>query len=259
MNKLLLVALFLFGTACVASAQDEQPMSTDAVHNVAADFASTSAANAAFTPVSMGMILNAPPKDRLLFQTSSRASMPLAAAVLPLETSTNISVADPAPAAPNPKFIYGSRDDYRWELGLGFAVVRFRSPVFFATAAGLNTWVAYYTNEWFAVEGSITAAFAPQIFDREHVKYLGYDIGPKIAWRQRKWEPWAHALFGGAHILPETGLDGRNGYEMEAGGGIDYRVNPRFSVRLETDWLRTGLMGQTENSAQAILGVIAHF
>ena len=50
----------------------------------------------------------------------------------------------------------------------------------------------------------MSTGFAPQIFDREHVKLLVYGAGPKIAWREKKWEPWAHLIVGGSHEQPQT-------------------------------------------------------
>ena len=43
----------------------------------------------------------------------------------------------------------------------------------------------------------------PTIFVNEHVKLATYGGGPKIAWRQKKWEPWMHGIFGGAHEQPQ--------------------------------------------------------
>ena len=169
------------------------------------------------------------------------------------------AAAGPLPAAPRPKFVFGSRDDYRWQLALGVALVRFRSPFYYATAVGVNTSLTYFTNEWFAVEGSLTTAFAPTINVNEHVKYTGYGAGPKIAGRGKKWEPWAHAIVGGLHIVPKTGGNSENGFELQIGGGTDYRIFPHLSARVEVDWLRTHVFGAWENSGQANANIVFHF
>src|SRR5260370_4228336 len=114
------------------------------------------------------------------------------------------AAAEPLPAAPRPKFVFGSRDDFRWQLALGVALVRFRSPFYYATAVGVNTSLTYFTNEWFAVEGSLTTAFAPTINVNGHIKYTGYGAGPKIARRGKKGEPAAHAIVGRLPISPQT-------------------------------------------------------
>lgn len=157
--------------------------------------------------------------------------------------------------------MFSDRDDYRWQLSMGVSLVRFRSSVYYATAVGLNTSVAYFTNEWFAVEGSVTAAFAPSIStcSCQDVRFAAYGVGPRISMRKPRWEPWLHGIVGGAHVVPQTSLSGKNSYEIQAGGGVDYRWKPRLSTRVEVDWVRTGLFGQTQNNAQAIAGLVLHF
>lgn len=67
----------------------------------------------------------------------------------------------PAAAAPTPKFVFGDRDDYRWQLGLGVEFLRFRSSILNASIVGVNTTISYYTNSWFALEGNLVTAFGP--------------------------------------------------------------------------------------------------
>jgi len=167
--------------------------------------------------------------------------------------------AEPASPSPQPKFLYGGRDDYRWQLGIGATWLRFQSSAFNASAVGVNTSVVYFTNDWFGIEGDITAAFAPTIFANEHVKIGTYGGGPKIAWRQKQWEPWLHGIFGGARVQPQVAGQGRNSYSIKAGAGADYRWNPRISFRLEGDYLRTGFFKQSQNNFQLAGGIVFHF
>ncbi len=167
---------------------------------------------------------------------------------------------DPEPAPdPDPKFLYGGRDDYRWQLGLGASWERFRSTIFNASAVGFNTSISYYLNNWLGVEGNVMSGFAPEIFDREHVKLLNFTGGPRIAWRQRRWEPWAHGLIGLAHEQPQTAGHSRNAFGVQLGGGADYRINPRLSLRLEGDFLRTLFFSQTQNNFTLMGGAVIHF
>jgi len=46
------------------------------------------------------------------------------------------------------------------KLALGVTWIRFRSSIFNASAVGLKTSVTYFTNEWFGIEGNVSAAFA---------------------------------------------------------------------------------------------------
>jgi len=165
---------------------------------------------------------------------------------------------EPAPA-PEPRFVFGGRDDFRWQLAVGAAWNRFRSSIFNASAVGINTSLSYFTNDWFAVEGSVSATFAPEIFANEHVKLLTYTGGPKIAWRQRVWEPWLHGLVGAIHEQPQVAGNSRNGFAVVLGGGADYRWRPRLAFRLEADYLRSSLFSQHQDNFQLIGGVVFHF
>ena len=249
--KRLLLASLLLGTVSVARAQISAPPVTIDCGNVAQDFSATSAAKVTFL------------SDLASADTFSSPAAKLANAFAPPVVATALALpldaAEPASPSPQPKFLYGGRNDYRWELGLGVTWVRFRSSVFNASAVGVNTSVVYFTNDWFGIEGNITAAFAPTIFQNEHVKIATYGAGPKIAWRQKQWEPWLHGIFGGAHEQPQIAGQSRNSYVIKVGGGADYRWNPRISFRLEGDYVRTGFFTQSQNNFQLSGGIVFHF
>jgi len=173
--------------------------------------------------------------------------------------TATVSTADPEPAKPEPKFVFGGRDDFRFQLGFGVVWDRFRSSIFDASAVGVNTSMGYFTNDWFAIEGNISASFAPTIFVNEHVKLLIYGAGPKIAWRQRKWEPWLHGLVGGIHEQPQTAGNSKNAFAVQLGGGADYRFQPRLALRLEADYVRSSLFGTHQDNFQLIAGFVFHF
>ncbi len=251
MKRLFASALLLLGSVCVARAQVSAPILTIDRGNAAQDFSVTSAAKAALLDyLAAADTFSATPAK----PANTSAAPDLATALaLPLEN------ADPASPSPKPKFLYGGRDDYRWQLGLGATWFRFRSSLFNASAVGVNTSVVYFTNDWFGIEGNITAAYAPTIYANEHVKLALYGAGPKIAWRQKRWEPWLHGIFGGAHEQPQVAGRSRNSYSIKAGGGADYRLNPRLSVRLEGDYVRTGFFSRSQNNFQLSGGIVFHF
>src|SRR6266852_3743024 len=103
MRKPLLGALVILGAACAAMAQDA-PVAADAAKNLgnaAAPFSDTSAAR-----------VN-------LFSTSSDLDSSNLAMANPSATASLAAPAAPAAPAPKPRFVFGDRDDYRWQLGLG--------------------------------------------------------------------------------------------------------------------------------------------
>src|SRR5580704_6025925 len=243
MKRQLVVLCLMLGATCVASAQDSVQDGQTLDRNVAAPFSATSAATASLA--------------------LPAASLPLATSLTPLPASDAApgdAAPDPVPSpTPAPKFIYGGRDDFRWQLGIGVDWLRFRSSIFNASAIGFNTSVTYFTNDWFGVEGDFSTGFAPEILDREHVKLLIIGGGPKIAWRERKREPWMHAIVGFAHEQPQTADNTRHAFAVKVGGGADYRFNPRLSGRLEGDWVRTSFFSQSQNNFELSAGVVFHF
>ena len=227
MKKALIGIIFLV-TACGVGAQEE--ISMEGPTNAGASFR-----EGLVSPVT-------------LFATSGAGDFALASA----EPA-------PAPAEPMPRYLYGDRSDYRWQLGVGVEVFRFRSDIINSTMAGLNATLTYYTNSWFALEGNVVTGFAPEIYEREHVKLFGGGGGIRIGGRRARWEPWAHVLAGGSHLQPQTAEGSRNSLMVQAGGGADFRVNSRLSLRGEGDWVCTRYFSQTQNNFQGFAGLVLHF
>ncbi|MGB2621125.1 MAG: hypothetical protein WA857_04665 [Candidatus Acidiferrum sp.] len=257
MKRQFVGVMFVLGTAFAAHAQEAVPGAAINNQNVAAVFSPSPATSPAlFQPVSADSFWLVPSLAPASALTSPVPSADPGASPSPAPAPA----ATPAPAPdPDPRFIYGGRDDYRWQLGVGVDWMRFRSSIFNASAVGVDSSVTYFMNNWFGVEGNVATAFAPEIFQQEHVKLLVYGAGPKIAWRQNKWEPWMHAILGGAHEQPQTGDNTKNAFAVELGGGADYRFNPRFSGRLEADWVRTSFFSQSQNNFKLMGGVVFHF
>jgi opacity protein-like surface antigen len=251
MKRLFAAALLVLSGMCAAHAQETATIASNNKDNAALDFTATSAARITFFDS----------------RTAADSFSPLPvtppgapdAALLGTVLAVSLESSDPATPSPKPRFVFGGRDDYRWQLALGVSWIRFRSSIFDASGVGTHTAVSYYTNDWFAVEGVVSTGFAPQIFDREHVKFVFYGGGPKIAWRQRRWEPWLHAIVGGMHEMPQTAAGGKNSFAIQAGGGADYRINPRFSGRLEGDYLRSQFFSQSQNNFQLAASLVVHF
>ncbi len=252
MKKSFASAVVLLGSVCVARAQVSVPNSVIDAGNAAPEFSATSAAKAT--------LLDSLSVADSFLQPFARPASTLATPTLTMALAAEPAPAVPASPSPKPKFIYGGRDDYRWQVSLSAAWFRFQSSPFTANTIGLKTTVTYFLNEWLGVEGSFTGAFAgPPAGFKNDAKLALYGGGPKIAWRQKQWEPWVHAIFGGAHENPQTAAGSRSSYSIMAGGGGDYRWNPRISFRLEGDYVRTGFFSQSQNNLQLAGGIVFHF
>ena len=239
MKKALFGVMLLVGTACGLSAQ-ENSIALGRT-NAGANFSDSSAAQVTlFSPSDAGNFSLATPLPEA---SASPAPVPL-----------------PSPSPAKPKYVvFGDRDDYRWQLGVGVDYVRFDSKPFDANMVGLNTTVTYFTNSWFGVEGSVITGFGGQTFNQNHAKIFGGAGGIRIGGRRARWEPWAHALVGGAHVQPQTADGSRNSLMALAGAGVDFRVHARLSLRGEGDWLYTTLYNQSQSNLQIVAGVVFHF
>jgi hypothetical protein len=244
----------------LAQAQEPAADPTTGERTVAADFATpteTSVTGAVENTRLISLAIPHPSLAALSFASSAPFARSTAFAVSASSPSSPASAATPSPAEPS---AYGFNErDYSLDIALGVDLVRFRSNAFYATAIGPHFSGAFFFKDWLAVEGALNIAFAPTIFANENVRYLGYGVGPKISFGRAKFEPWFHGLVGGIHASPRTSLGGTNGFEITAGGGVDYGLTPRMSLRLEVDYLSSHLFSQWQNSGQGIAAVVFHF
>ena len=185
-------------------------------------------------------------------------------ATFPVSTFSAVPSAalpDAPSAPPAPQYGGGGDRGYRWHLATGYEFVHFESAAFSANLSGIHTALAYSVNDWFALEGSIVAAFGGDVFAGEMTKFAMFTGGGRIQWDRapHRWSPWAHALVGGVHVNPQLAGSSKDGFALQAGGGIDWALNPRLSFRGEADYVRTQLYSDTQNNYQAGVGVVLHF
>jgi hypothetical protein len=185
------------------------------------------------------------------------AAQEVSAAILSNISSPSASFPAPQPE-PGPQAIRDDAVKDTWELGLGYALVGFRSAPFNATVNGLNTTVSYYFRDHLAAEGSFTSAFGSQSSSRATAKYIFYGAGVKLSWGNRKLQPFVHALLGGVHTFPQTAY-GNNGFAIELGGGLEKMLIQRVWLRFEGDYVRSQLYSSGQNNFQGVAGVNYRF
>lgn len=238
MKKLCFIAVCSLALSALTKAQTGSAGSSV---NSPIDFASTSAAHISLFE----------PQPRALFATPGASP-----AANGISSLGSLSV---PPPSPSPSPVPGAYEVNRWQLAVGVAWERFQSDVFNASAVGISTTVSYFFSDWLGLDGQVSATFAPSILRNEHIKLVNYAAGPRIAWRGRQWEPFAHVLGGGAHALPQTAGNSQSSYLLQAGGGTDYRLWPALSLRAEADYLRTGFFGSSQNNFYLSAGVVFNF
>jgi hypothetical protein len=252
MKKWVLLGFLVWGAGCFVWAQDVAGSSAESGSS-AGDLGRAVTTNV--SPDSSPDILSA----SALGASWNGSARTLFAALKFAEGNFGAPMAAAAMAAPAPQVINRGMDNDRWELGLGFTYVKFRSPNINQNMLGLNTSVVYFPSGRIGVEGNITAAFGGTIFVDDRTKYGGFTGGPKIVIQRRRWEPWVHALAGMAHVNPQLARAGKNGVAVQVGGGADYTLRGPLAVRMEGDWVLTHLYSRWQNNFQLVIGLALHF
>ena len=132
--------------------------------------------------------------------------------------------------------------------------------VFFLNHFGVRADLQGYnsTNQCPAASSGLTNCVNSNLFT--------YMFGPVAKYRFHRFEPFADALFGGAHsnfyksactantVLYEGTNADTTAFSMAFGGGVDFEATHRFSLRLfDADYVRTGFGNNfiLGNSAQS--------
>jgi hypothetical protein len=86
-------------------------------------------------------------------------------------------------------------------------------------------------------------------------------FGPRISFSIGKMRPFAHALFGVAHVKLESAdfSPSDTSFSSAIGGGLDYSLIPLFSWRVQADNLQTRFFDGTQNNLRISTGVVFHF
>ncbi len=113
----------------------------------------------------------------------------------------------------------------------------------------LNGWTGSLTgnfNSWLGVTGDFGGYYGST--SGTGVNRYSFLFGPKLTYRgESKVNPFAHALFGGVRAhrdatppVPIVAAASETAFGMVFGGGVDYQVNDRFSVRfIQADYVLT--------------------
>lgn len=84
-------------------------------------------------------------------------------------------------------------------------------------------------------------------------------FGPRASFRIAKFRPFVHFLVGASHVSESYATTSSNSFADAIGGGLDYRLIPRVSWRVQADALETRLSGSTQNNVRISTGVAIQF
>jgi opacity protein-like surface antigen len=95
-------------------------------------------------------------------------------------------------------------------------------------------------------------------------------FGPELrAANKSPFQPFAHALFGAAHVKGSVSVSGvggasisdsNTGFAWAAGGGLDFKVLPLIGLRLgQFDYVQTRIGGNNQNNFRYSAGIVLRF
>jgi hypothetical protein len=161
----------------------------------------------------------------------------------------------------------GGLEGSKWQIGVAYQYDRFNLTGTPFNTHGLNTSVARFLNDWFALEGDVGGGFGntgtSTVPASLRAKSLFLGGGMRIAYRGHgRTEPWIHGLGGMQHFrfAQTAGTLGSNtALAGMVGGGVDYHLNPRTAVRLEADVIGSRFFSGTQRHFQVVIGLVFNF
>ncbi len=160
-----------------------------------------------------------------------------------------------AQSADYPKF------DFSAGYTVNFSDLRGNITLGRETFNGFTLAPAVNINKTFGIEGDVTyttknlSTAVPSVTG-PRVSLFSYMGGPRFTARpaEKKLQPFAHALFGGAHASVLTISE--NGFAAKFGGGLDIVARKHISVRVfQLDYYLTRFAGQNSNNVALTFGV----
>ncbi|HET9401067.1 MAG TPA: hypothetical protein VFO34_08955 [Candidatus Acidoferrales bacterium] len=185
------------------------------------------------------------------------------AAVSAQESPSVTAVAAPQSGASDKAY---STEQFRWQLGFGYQFQKFDIGGASANQRlGTTTSVTYYfRQDWgWALEGIVTTGFSRNSPAGLDYHTIVYAAGAKYPFRRKgRYEPWVHALLGGAYVRHSQTISGPSsgkGLGTIVGGGVDIPIGSRFAARGETDFVGTRTFGAFQKSISISGGIVLYF
>lgn len=121
---------------------------------------------------------------------------------------------------------------------------------------GLGLNLAYNLNDWLGGVGDFGLCREAGLPSGASAHDINYLFGPRVTYRNYgKWNPFGQALFGGQHLGTNAGS--ANSFAMTFGGGMDYKYNDRFSLRvIQVEYLYTHFAGAQQNNTRIEAGLL---
>ena len=94
---------------------------------------------------------------------------------------------------------------------------------------------------------------------RANASVYNFLFGPRVAVRFGRLTPFAHALFGGAHVSETRSGFSDTSFALAMGGGVDYKLVPAVAWRLQGEYLRTRFFNTNQDNLRFSTGIVLRF
>ena len=85
-------------------------------------------------------------------------------------------------------------------------------------------------------------------------------LGPKLSFSVGRFTPFAHALFGGAHISDSNAASNSDtSFSTAIGGGFDYKIIKGLAWRFQGDEQHTKFFNNGQNNLRLATGIVVKF
>ena len=119
-------------------------------------------------------------------------------------------------------------------------------------ASGWNGAANMYVTRYFGVTGDFSGVY------KTGQSMHTYTFGPVVSTHKGEFSPFAHALFGGAHLA--SGGIGDSGFAMLFGGGVDFGKHKLVFRAVQLDWMTLRFNGVTDkNNVRVNTGILYRF
>jgi opacity protein-like surface antigen len=124
---------------------------------------------------------------------------------------------------------------------------------------GWNASVAFNAKKYLGIVANFGGSYG-KIEDIVDTKIHSFLFGPQFSVRKDKVTPFAHALFGVAHVqqgITGLGTDSANEFAMALGGGLDINAGKKIAIRVaQADYVMSRKGGESFNNFSYSAGIV---
>ncbi len=155
-------------------------------------------------------------------------------------------------------------DAARYDLSIGYSNIRANAPPGGCECFDMNGGFVFGTvhlTDWFGISGEFSGGHSSNISALgQGLTLTTFTAGPRVSHRFGRYTPVGGVLVGVAHgsdsYFPSktSSSTSSSSFAVSIGGGLDVRLNPRYSIRaLDLQYLRTSFPNGVNNEQNQLM------